>query len=186
MRRWSGIQSGILSGGCSHDWTSIEMTRIYLRSSVAAGHPGTKGDGLEKRLLQAAERGDAVAQCNLGILYSNSVDDNNHAVKGNRPKALKWLLAAANQGLPHAQVRVAEVYADGPDIAGSHTIACGWFLLAAKGLQGIHLQRARSGYERVASHLKPEQIAHARSFARDWPAKAVKPSSAFVIPQKSL
>ena len=157
------------------------MTRIYLRSSVAAGYPGAKGDGLEKRLLHAAEEGDALAQCNLGILYSNGVDDNGHAVKGNGPKAVKWLLAAANQGLPRAQVRLAEVYADGPDISGSHTIACGWFLLAAKGLQGIHQQRAQSAYERVASHLNPEQIAQARSFARDWPAEAVKPSSTFAI-----
>jgi len=152
------------------------MTRIYLRSSVAAGHPSAKGDGVEKRLLQAAERGDAGAQCNLGILYSNEVDDNGHAVKGNRPKAIKWLLAAADQGLLRAQVTLAEVYADGPDVSGSHTIACGWFLLAAKGLQGIHLQRARSGYERVASHLSPAQIMQARSYARDWVAGAAEPS----------
>jgi TPR repeat protein len=164
--------------------TGIEMTRIYLRSSVAAGHPSAKGDGLEKRLLEAAERGDAGAQCNLGILYSNGEDDNGHAVKGNRPKAVKWLLAAANQGLPRAQVRLAEVYAEGPDISGSHTIACGWFVLAAKGLQGIHLQQARSGYQRVASHLNPEQIAQAQSFARDWAAEAVKPSDASAILQK--
>lgn len=153
------------------------MTRLYLRSSVAAGH-GAKGDGLEKRLLQAAERGDAGAQYNLGILYNNGVDDNGHAVKGNRTKAVKWLLAAANQGLPRAQVRLAEVYADGPDISGNHTIACGWFLLAAKGLQGIHLQRAQSGYERIAAHLNPVQIARARSFAQNWVAEAAEPSEA--------
>ena len=55
------------------------MKRLYLRSSVAAGHPSRKGDGLEKRLLQAAEGGDAGAQCNLGILYGNGLDDNGRA-----------------------------------------------------------------------------------------------------------
>jgi hypothetical protein len=148
------------------------MTRLYLRSSVAAGQPGAKGDGLEKRLLQAAEQGDARAQCNLGILYSNGVDDNGYAVKGSRLQAVKWLLAAAEQGLPLAQIKLAEMYADGPDTSGSYATACGWFLLAARGLHGIHLQQARSGYERVASHLTPTEIVEATCFAQDWVPKS--------------
>src|SRR5207302_11218206 len=107
------------------------MTRLYLRSSVAAGHPRSKGDGLEKRLAQAAEGGDARSQYNLGILYDNGLDDNGYAIAGNRPRAVRWLLAAAEQGLPRAQVKLAEVYADAPDNSGSHAIAGGWFLLAA-------------------------------------------------------
>jgi hypothetical protein len=152
------------------------MTRLYLRSSVAAGHPSRKGDGLEKRLLQAAEGGDAGAQCNLGILYGNGLDDNGHAVKANRPQAVRWLLAAAEQGLPRAQAKLAEAYAEAPDISGSQGTACGWFLLAARGLHGIHLDRARSGYERIAPHLTPAQIAKARRFARDWTPKRPKQS----------
>src|SRR3954452_17156990 len=148
------------------------MTRISLRSSVAVGYPSSKGDGLEKRLLQAAEQGDACAQCNLGILYGNGVDDNDYAVKANRPEAVKWLLAAAEQGLPRAQINLAELYAVGPDVSGNHATACGWFLLAARGLHGIHLHQARSGYERIASHLSPAQIAKAGRFARDWAAKS--------------
>jgi len=151
------------------------MTRIYLRSSVAAGHPSRKGDGLEKRLLQAAEAGDAAAQCNLGILYGNGLDDNGHAVEANRPQSVRWLLAAAEQGLPRAQAKLAEAYAEAsPEMSGSHAIACGWFLLAEIGLHGIHLDRARSGYERIASHLTPAQIAEARCFARDWMPKRPK------------
>jgi TPR repeat protein len=144
------------------------MTRVYSRSSVAAGQPWVRGDGLEKRLLQAAEGGDAGAQCNLGILYGNGVDDNGYAVEGNRPQAVRWLLAAAEQGLPRAQVKLAEVYAEGPDMSGSHASACGWFLVAAIGLRDIHLHRARSGYERLAGHLTPAQIAGARRFAQNW------------------
>jgi TPR repeat protein len=141
---------------------------------VAAGHPSTKGDGLERRLLQAAEAGDAAAQCNLGILYGNGLDDNGHVVEANRPQAVRWLLAAAEQGLPRAQAKLAEVYAEEPDRSGSHAIACGWFLLAEVGLHGIHLDRARSGYERIASHLTPAQIAEARRFARDWTPRRPK------------
>lgn len=135
------------------------------------GQPRAKGDGLERRLLLDAEAGDARAQCNLGILYGNGLDDNGYAVEGDRPQAIKWLLAAAEQGLPRAQVELAEVYANAPDISGSHAAACGWFLVAALGLRGVHLQRAQSGYQRIAAHLTPGEIAEARRFARDWTPK---------------
>ena len=161
------------------------MTRLYLRSSVAAGHPSRKGDGLEKRLLQAAEGGDADAQCNLGILYGNGLDDNGYMVEADRPQAARWLLAAAEQGLPRAQAKLAEAYAEGPDVSGRHATACGWFLLAAKGLRGIHLHGARSGYERIASHLTPAQIADARRFARDWTPKRPKRAVDLRSPKKS-
>ena len=153
------------------------MTRVYLRSSVAAGQPRAQGDGLEKRLFKAAEGGDANSQYNLGILYGSGLDDNGYAVEVDRPQTVRWLLAAAEQGLPRAQVKLAEVYAEGPDISGSHATACGWFLLAAMGLRGIHLHRAQSGYERIASHLTPAQIAKARRFARDWAPKQPTPAA---------
>jgi len=132
---------------------------------------------VEKRLLQAAEAGDATAQCNLGILYDNALDDNGYAVEGNRPQAVRWLLAAAEQGLPRAQVKLAEVYAEAPDISGSHATASGWFLLAALRLRGVHLHRAQSGYARVTSHLTQGQIARATRFARDWTPKLSKPAA---------
>jgi TPR repeat protein len=144
------------------------MGRRKFRSSVAFPEPRVKGDGVEKRLLQAAEAGDARAQYNLGILYDNGLDDNGYIVAGNRPEAVRWLLAAAEQGLPRAQVKLAEVYGEAPDVSDSHATAGGWFLVAALGLDGIHLHRARSGFERIASHLTPAQIARARRFARDW------------------
>ena len=146
------------------------MEQFYLRSSPPAASPRSF-DGSEKRLRQAAEAGDADAQCNLGILYDNGVDDNGRAVEGKRPQAVKWLLAAARQGLPRAQIRLAEIYATGPDISGSHTAACGWFLLAAAGLHGIHLHRAQTGYARISLRLSPAQIAKAAAFARDAAAQ---------------
>lgn len=133
-----------------------------MRSSVPTGPPGQRTGGIENWLLRAAEAGDADSQYNLGILCDNGLDDNEHPVAGNRQQAVKWLLAAAEQGLPLAQVKLAEVYADAPDILGSHTAAGGWFLLAALELDGAHLHRARSGYERIASHLNPAQIEQAR------------------------
>ena len=153
------------------------MTRVYVRSAGVA-QPRPRTDGMEKRLLREAEAGHAGSQCNLGIIYANGLDDNGYAVQGYKRQAVRWLSAAAEQGLSRAQLKLAEVYAEAPDIAGSHAAACGWFLLAALGLCGIHLQQARSGYERIASHLTAAQIARARRFARDWtprlPAQAAQ------------
>ena len=151
------------------------MGQRRFRSSIL--EPRAKGDGVEKGLLRAAEGGDALAQYNLGILYDNALDDNGYAVEGNRPQAVRWLLAAAEQGLPRAQVKLGEVYADAPDIFGSHATACGWFLVAAMGLNGIYLQRARSGYQRIASRLTPVQIAAAKRFARNWSPTRLKPAA---------
>ena len=148
-----------------------------MRSSVPTGPPGQRTGGIENWLLRAAEAGDADSQYNLGILCDNGMDDNEHPVAGNTRQAMKWLLAAAEQGLPRAQVKLAEVYADTPDILGSHAAAGGWFSLAALELHGAHLHRARSGYERIASHLNPAQIEQARRFVQGWTPKRPKPAA---------
>jgi TPR repeat protein len=129
---------------------------------------------MDRQLLQAAEKGDAASQFNLGVLYTNDFDDNHHPVEGNRAEAVRWLLAAAQQGLPRAQIRLAEIYAEAPDMAESQVKACGWYLLAAASLRGAHLHRARSGYERVCLHLTPGQIEQVRRFAHDW--KPIRPN----------
>jgi hypothetical protein len=127
---------------------------------------------MEKHLLEAAERGNAEAQFNLGIIYENGLTDSRYVVEGNRPEAVKWLLAAAEQGLPRAQIKLAELYADEPDIPESSVKACGWYLLAITTLRGAHLQKAQSAYQRVSFGLAPSQIAEVRRFAQGWKPKA--------------
>ena len=68
-----------------------------------------------KQLQLAAEGGDAAAQFNLGVLYDSRLDDNGYPIEGNRAEAVRWLLAAAEQGLPRAQSQLATMYAGGPD-----------------------------------------------------------------------
>jgi len=118
-----------------------------------------------RHLRLAAESGEAAAQFNLGVLYDSRLDDNGYAIEGNRTEAIKWLLAAAEQGLPRAQSRLAELYADGPNASGNYVNACAWFLLAATNSRGIHCHQARSGYERIASHLTPAQLSKAKRLA---------------------
>src|SRR3954451_20774739 len=162
----------------------LELERPQMSASVHTRPPGQRTGGIDKQLLRAAEAGDAGSQYNLGIMCDNGMDDNGNTVAGNRRQAVKWLLAAAEQGLPRAQVKLAEVYADAPDILGSHAAAGGWFLLAALESHGAHLHRARSGYERIASHLNPAQIEQARRFAQGWTPK--RPELAVQLSPKHL
>lgn len=139
-----------------------------------------------KHLVFAAESGDAAAQFNLGVLCDSRLDDNGYPIEGNRAEAMKWLLAAAEQGLPRAQCRLAEMYAEGSDAPEDHINACAWFLLAMTALRGIHRHRARSGYDRVASYLTPAQIAEARRFAANWKPNRRKKAATVRSPENVL
>jgi Sel1 repeat-containing protein len=121
-----------------------------------------------RRLLLAAESGDAAAQFNLAVLCDSRLDDNGYPIEGNRTVAMKWLLAAAEQGLPRAQSKLAEMYADGLAAPEDDINACVWFLIAMTSLAGIHRHRAQSGYKRVSSRLTPAQLVVARRLALDW------------------
>ena len=121
-----------------------------------------------KRLTEAASAGDADAQFNLAVLYDSRLDDNGHPVGGNRAAAIKWLRAAAQQGLPRAQTRLAELYVESPSRSGGHAAACFWFLLARASLAGIHRERAQFGYDRATAELTPHQIAAATKRAQLW------------------
>jgi TPR repeat protein len=126
---------------------------------------------MEKHLLQAAERGDAEAQFNLGVMYENGFDDSRYVVEGSRPEAVEWFRAAAEQGLPRAQLKLAEIYAAEPAISEAPEKSCFWYLVAAKGLRGARLQSAQSAYRRAALRLTPAQIANAMSCAESWQPK---------------
>jgi TPR repeat protein len=125
-----------------------------------------------RHLQIAAESGEAAAQFNLGVLYDSRLDDNGYAVDGDRAQAIKWLWAAAEQGLPRAQSRLAELYADGPNASGNYVNACAWFLMAATSSRGIHRHQARSGYERIAASLTPPQLTEAKRLAELWRARS--------------
>lgn len=124
-----------------------------------------------KQLVLAAAGGDAAAQFNLGVLYDSRLDDNGYPIAGNRAEAMRWLLAAAEQGLPRAQSKLAEMYAasaDGPD---DQIRACAWFLVATMRLNGIHRSKAQSAYDRISAHLTLAQRAKARRLAGLWRAE---------------
>ncbi|MGO1076042.1 tetratricopeptide repeat protein [Inquilinus sp. CA228] len=124
-----------------------------------------------RRLQRDAELGDAVAQFNLGIVYGNRSGEPGYTVEDRRIDAIRWLERSANQGLPRAQSRLAEIYVDGPDASKDAVKACAWFLLAAAGQPGARGQDARSRYERASAQLTATQIAQAHRRASRWRPK---------------
>jgi TPR repeat protein len=129
---------------------------------------------IKQHLIQAAERGNAEAQFNLGMMCENGLDDNRYFTEGSRSDAVKWFLAAAEQGLARAQVKLADIYSADANEPENDVKACGWYLLATASLVGMPRQRTQSAYERVSAQLTPGQLATAHAFARNWKPKATK------------
>jgi TPR repeat protein len=124
--------------------------------------------GNARRLFHAAEKGDAGAQFNLGVMYGNCLDDNGHAMAGDRAEAIKWLQRAAKQELPRAQCKLAEVYAGTPEARGNRIRACAWYLRALANLAGMHRENAQAGYEGLAAQMTDGEIETAGRLARAW------------------
>lgn len=131
---------------------------------------------MKKHLLEAAERGNAEAQFNLAMMCENGVADSRYTTEGNHSEAMRWLLAAAEQGLPRAQIKLAELYTNEPDAPENTVKACGWFLLATASLHGHRLQEAQTAYRRLSDSLTAAQSAEVQRFAEDW--KPAAPASA--------
>lgn len=131
---------------------------------------------LRNALLAAAERGNPNAQFNLGMMLENRATAEGYAIErgdaaSHHAEALKWLLSAAEQDLPRAQLQLAEAYAGDGKRPDDYVKAAGWFLVATTKLSGVHRHRAQTGYQLVRSRLTPAQITKAMRFAAAWKPK---------------
>lgn len=79
-------------------------------------------------LMDAATRGDAAAQYEVGLRYANG-----EGVPQDMAEAAKWFERAAKQGLTAAEYRLATQYEKGRGVAQSDTLAREWYEKAAKG-----------------------------------------------------
>ncbi len=106
----------------------------FLVLLLTAGAIGTSAQAPESarfdRLVASAEKGDAHAQVELGILYYEGLAD------GRRPdyaEALKWFQRAADQGNAKAQDRIGLMYYNGKGVPQDFAEAAHWYQLAAEG-----------------------------------------------------
>ena len=73
-----------------------------------------------------AEKGDATAQGNLGVMYAKG-----NGVAKDEAEAVKWFRKAADQGDASAQNHLGEMYANGEGVAKDEAEAVKWYRKAA-------------------------------------------------------
>ncbi len=89
--------------------------------------------------LPIAERGDANAQYNVGLLYARG-----EAMPQDFPQAAGWYRKAAEQGVAAAQYNLAVIHANGQGVPQDMTEAIAWFRKAAE--QGVPEAQDSLGY----------------------------------------
>ena len=104
-------------------------------------------------------KGDAVAQSNLGFMYSNG-----EGVAENDAEAVKWFRKAADQGLAEAQNNLGLMYAKGEGVPENDVQAYKWWNLAAA--QGN--ESAKENKAIVEKKMTREQIAEAQRLSTGW------------------
>lgn len=86
----------------------------------------------------AAKKGDATAQHNLGVMY-----DDGKGVAQDYKQAVRWYTLAAKQGYPLSQLNLGLMYEDGKGVALDHKQAVSWYKQAAA--QGLAEARTSLG-----------------------------------------
>ncbi len=97
--------------------------------------------------LKAAQKGDAKAQCTLGLMYYIG-----EGVDADDKEALSWFRKAADQGNAEAQFHVGCMYANGTGVRKNLKAAVPWFCKAAD--QG----NARAHFNLGVIHAKGEVV----------------------------
>jgi len=108
-----------------------------------------------------AEKGDARAQYNLGLLYASGL-----GVGQDYQAALKWHRQAASQGHAGAQNELAQMYAKGQGVQQDNVRAYLWYSVAAESLGGGSKKELTKDRDNVASHMTSAQIEKAQEMVQ--------------------
>jgi TPR repeat protein len=115
-------------------------------------------DRLE-RTQKAAEEGDFLAQCLLGLMYYNG-----NGVSRDYKEAEKWLRRAALCGYASAQFNLGLMYLNGDGVPPDTVQAYAWLELA--GASGV--DEARVLKDRLATKMTREQLREADKLTSKW------------------
>ena len=111
-----------------------------------------------------AEQGDAYAQFNVGLMYSEG-----EGVPQDYAEAVKWYSKAAEQEHAGAQVSLGRMYGEGLGVPQDYVRAYAWYDLAASRFSGF--DRVVKYRNLVAAEMTPAQIAEAKKLAQEWKEK---------------
>jgi TPR repeat protein len=152
-----------------------------------------------KWLRRAADRGDAQAQHELGLMYikgkgvprddaeamqwfhkaADQGDPNAQYLLGllydlreNYAEAVKWFRKAAEQGAPKSQHQLGLMYDSGHGVPQDYVQAHMWLNLAAARFTDTDMRNsAVKDRNSVAAKMTPAQLAEAQKLAREWKSK---------------
>ena len=108
-----------------------------------------------------AEKGDARAQYNLGLLYASGL-----GVGQDNQAALKWYRLAAGQGHAGAQNELAQMYAKGQGVQPDQVRAYVWYTVAGESLGGGSKNEIMKDRDSMASRMTPAQIQKAEELTK--------------------
>ena len=136
----------------------VGPARAGFDEGLAAYERGDYATAL-KEFRPLAAQGNAAAQNNLGLMYSNGA-----GVPQDDAEAVKWYRKAAVQGYAAAQYNLGGMYGNGEGVTQDYVQAHIWYNLAAA--QGD--EDARKNRDLVAKRMTPAQVAEAQRLAREW------------------
>ena len=166
--RKRGLSIGISEAMKRHHLRQIRAMLLVSAIAVAitgAAFAGPFDDGLAAaqrgdyptalQLWRAlADRGDADAQYNLGVMYNNG-----DGVPQNYAEALKWHRKAAAQGNGNAQFNLGRMYDYGQGLPQNYPEAAKWYRLAAN--QGVAVAQYKLGIMYHDGHGVPRDYVQA-------------------------
>jgi TPR repeat protein len=137
------------------------LSRADFASGVAAYEKGDYATALhEWRPL--AEKGEAAAQFNLGLLYYEG-----QGVPQNFSEAARWFQESAERGYNRAQLNLGNMYAIGRGVKRDYSSSYVWLSLCAAGGN----QKCTAQRDEIAQKLKPAKLAEAQRIAAQWKKK---------------
>ena len=149
--------------------TMLAAVMVFSTTAIAQDfdtglQAAQRGDsaGALREWRPLAERGDASAQTNLGLMYGEG-----RGIPRNDAEAVRWFRMAAEQGQAEAQMNLGLRYFQGRGVHQDDVLAHKWFNLAA----AHGLEDAKENREIMASNMTTNQIAEAQKLAREWLAE---------------
>ena len=133
-------------------------------AGLAALHKGDYAAAF-REWTPLAERGDAVAQFNLALMYYRG-----QGVRQDDKTALRWFRLAAEQGHAEAQLVLGAMYYGGYGVSQDYITAHMWANIAA--VNGSEM--APELRNAIAKEMTPAQIHAAQKRAKDCVAKNYK------------
>ena len=143
-------------------WASVLVIFILALGIASCADTATREQKFAD-MLRSAEKGDAGAQYNLGLMYEQG-----YGVAHNQMKAASWFEKAAERGEADAQYRLGSLYYHGQGVQRDLTQAAEWYKKA--GEHGNTQAQAALGN----MYLSGEGVPRDLSKAAYWHKKSLK------------